>query len=218
MRGSFITFEGIDGCGKSTQVRRLATWIHQQVGREPLLVREPGGTRLGERIRDLLLDPATGDISSEAEALLYASSRAELVSEVIEPARAAGTAVIADRFLGSSLVYQGVARGLGIERVRAANDLAIGTCTPDVTILLDIPVDVAASRRAATGEAPDRIELAGTSFMEQVADAYRAIAASSPGWIVVAADADEDVVYARMLEQLDAAGFTLTAPAEDVMR
>ncbi len=218
MRGPFITFEGIDGCGKSTQVRLLSAWIHEALGREPLLVREPGGTGLGERIRELLLDPATGEISSSAEALLYAASRAELVSEVIEPALAGGTAVIADRFLGSSLVYQGVARGLGVDRVRAANELAIGSCNPDITILLDIPVEVAASRRAATGEAPDRIELAGDAFMERVADAYRSIAATSPQWIVVAADADPDVVHARIREGLDAAGFAVSAAIEGGVR
>lgn len=205
MRGTFIAFEGIDGCGKSTQVTRLARVITERTGFEVVLVREPGGTQLGERVRALLLDPATGDISPEAEALLYAASRAELISEVIAPALERGAWVIADRFIGSSLVYQGVARGLGVERVRAANALAVGTHLPDLTLLLDLPVDVAVSRRSATGEAPDRIEQAGNAFMAQVADAYRSCASAEQSWISVDADAPPDAVFEHVLAAVNEA-------------
>jgi dTMP kinase len=202
VHGAFLTFEGIDGCGKSTQIELLAAAIEQASGRRPIVVREPGGTPLGEQVRSMLLDHATGDIAPEAEALLYAASRAELVASVIRPALARGITVIADRFLGSSLVYQGAARGLGISRVRAANELAIGDCAPDLTILLDLEPGIAAARRQATGEAPDRIEASGHDFMCTVADAYRSCAATEPNWVVVDANADPREVHHRVVRMV----------------
>jgi dTMP kinase len=139
-------------------------------------VREPGGTATGERIRELLLDPAA-TIAAAAEALLYAAARAQLVDQVIRPALDRGDTVIADRFIDSSLAYQGVARGLGLDAVLAANQLATNGLMPDVTLLLELPAALAATRR---GSAPDRIEAEGDGFHASVADGFAAAAARFP--------------------------------------
>lgn len=201
MRGTFIAFEGIDGCGKTTQVDRAVAWLRDR-GANPLLVREPGGTRLGERIRKLLLDPHAGEIAAAAEALLYAASRAELIATVVEPALVTGRMVIADRFVDSSLAYQGAGRVLGVERVRAANQLALGALMPDLTVLLRIDPATAAQRRA--GSAADRIETAGDDFFHRVAAAYDELAASEPTrFAVVDATADVALVHACVVAALE---------------
>ncbi|MCW2956417.1 MAG: dTMP kinase [Thermoleophilia bacterium] len=177
--GLLISFEGVDGCGKSTQLARVAERL-RAAGIEPVLVREPGGTHLGERVREVLLDPATGDIDAAAEALLYAASRAELVSRTIEPALAAGQVVLVDRYVDSSLAYQGAGRGLGIDRVLEANLLATRGRLPHRTVLVDVTLDVASERLAAEGAAPDRLEAAGGEFFTRVHAAYAALAARWP--------------------------------------
>jgi dTMP kinase len=166
----FVTFEGVDGSGKSTQARLLAERLRSE-GREVVLAREPGGTQLGERVRELLLH---GDEPAPwAEASLFAAARAQLVDEVVRPALARGADVVCDRYLDSSLAYQGVARGLGIERVLELNLLATGGLLPDRTFLLLLaPADAAARRRGD----PDRIESEGAAFAEKVDRAYREIA------------------------------------------
>ena len=141
MRGLFVTFEGIDRSGKTTQARMLC----DELGDDALGVREPGGTEVGERVRELLKDPAV-DLTPEAEALLFAAARAALVARVIKPALADGKVVVSDRFLDSSLAYQGAARGLGVEEVEAINRLATGGLTPDLTLLLAIDPAEAAAR------------------------------------------------------------------------
>ena len=180
--GLLISFEGVDGCGKSTQLRLLEQRLVAS-GHAPLVVREPGGTALGERVRKLLLDPATGDIDPAAEALLYAASRAELVARTIEPALAAGRIVLMDRYVDSSLAYQGGGRGLGIDRVLEANLLATRGRLPDATLLVEVRPDVAAARLAATGAAPDRLETAGATFFERVDATYGALAERFAGRI-----------------------------------
>ncbi len=177
--GLLISFEGIDGCGKSTQLTRVAERL-RAIGVEPLLVREPGGTKLGERVRELLLDPATGTIAPSAEALLYAASRAELVASTIEPELAAGRVVLVDRYVDSSLAYQGAGRQLGVDRVLEANLLATNGRLPDLTIFVDVPPSAAAARRGATGEAADRLELEGEGFFALVHAGYEQIAARWP--------------------------------------
>lgn len=177
--GLLISFEGIDGCGKSTQLARLADRL-RAVGIEPLLVREPGGTHLGERVREILLDPSTGDIAPAAEALLYAASRAELVASTIEPALAAGRVILVDRYVDSSLAYQGAGRELGIDRVLEANLLATRGRLPDATVLVAVDLALASARRAATQEAADRLELAGDAFFGRVHGAYEQLAARWP--------------------------------------
>ena len=163
----FVTFEGLDGSGKSTQVELLRAQLDES-GREVVATREPGGTRLGEEIRELLLGGA--EISPWAEAALFAAARAELVAEVIRPALERGAEVVCDRYLDSSLAYQGIARGLGVDRVLALNMDAIRSLLPDVTFLLLIDPEEAALR---SGEASDRIEREGGEFLREVDKAYR---------------------------------------------
>jgi dTMP kinase len=186
--GLLISFEGVDGCGKSTQLGRLAARL-RAVDVDPLVVREPGGTHLGEAVRELLLDPETGDIDPAAEALLYAASRAELVATTIEPALAAGRVVLMDRYVDSSLAYQGVGRDLGVERVLEANLLATRGRLPDLTILVDVDLATARERLAATGAEEDRLEQAGAAFFERVHDGYRHIAGRWPERIVTVSGA-----------------------------
>lgn len=166
----FVTFEGVDGSGKSTQAKLLAERLRDE-GREVVLTREPGGTALGEEVRSLLLHGE--QIAPWAEAALFAAARAQLVDEVIRPALARGADVVSDRYLDSSLAYQGLARGLGIERVLELNLLATSGMLPDRTFLVLVPPAEAATRR---GDEPDRIEREGPGFAEEVDRAYREIA------------------------------------------
>jgi dTMP kinase len=188
--GLFVTIEGIDRSGKSTQARRLA----ETLGDEAVLVREPGGTPAGERIRHLLKDPAI-ELDARSEALLFAAARAELVASVVQPALQAGKVVISDRYLDSSLAYQGHARGLGEDEVRLINDWATGGLEPDLTVLLRIDPVTAASR---AGEA-DRFEDEGLELQQRVAEAYERLAAANPyRWKPVDAARDEDAIGAEI--------------------
>ena len=166
----FVTFEGVDGSGKSTQAQLLAERLRSE-GREVVLAREPGGTGTGEQIREILLHGE--GLAPWAEASLFAAARAQLVDEVIRPALARDADVVCDRYLDSSLAYQGLARGLGVERVLELNLLATSGLLPDRTFLLLLPPVEAAARRS--GE-PDRIEREGAAFAEEVDRAYREIA------------------------------------------
>jgi dTMP kinase len=174
----FVTFEGLDGSGKSTQADLLRKHLEES-GREVVATREPGGTQLGEEIRELLLGGT--EISPWAEAALFAAARAELVAEVIRPALERGADVVCDRYLDSSLAYQGIARGLGVDRVLALNTDAIRGLLPDVTFLLLIDPEEAALR---SGEASDRIEREGGDFLREVDKAYRELGSIFGGRIV----------------------------------
>jgi dTMP kinase len=185
----FLTFEGIDGCGKSTQAELLAEELRAR-GFDVVQTREPGGTPLGERVRDLLLH---GDeISPWAEAALFAAARAELVSTVIRPALERGAWVVCDRYLDSSLAYQGIARGLGVDHVLDLNRPAMQGVVPDRTFLLLLDPDEA---RGRMGGERDRMERSGDDFRRQVDTAYRELAAIFPGRIMtVDASLPVDVV------------------------
>ena len=171
----FVTFEGIDGSGKTTQASLLAEWAAGQ-GREVVAVREPGGTPLGERIRGLLLNGP--EMCAWAEAALFAAARAELAERVIRPALLRGAWVVCDRYVDSSLAYQGAARGLGVDAVRELNDAATGGLLPDLTFVLLVEPELGRSRLAGRR---DRIEREDTEFVRRVDAGYRELAASSPG-------------------------------------
>ncbi len=176
--GALIVFEGGDGAGKSTQIRLLRAAI-ERAGCDVVVTREPGGTRVGEAIREVLLSPMTHDLSDRAEALLYAAARAQHVDEVILPALEKGAVVLCDRYIDSSVVYQGAARGLGDEQILELNRWATGALVPKLTVLLD--VDPAEGlRRATQGREADRLESAGLAFHRRVRDAYRRLADADP--------------------------------------
>jgi dTMP kinase len=189
----FITLEGIDRAGKTTQAARLA----EALGPGTLLLREPGGTPAGERIRDLIKDPAL-ELTAGAELLLFNAARAQLVNQVIGPAREAGRDVVCDRFIDSTVAYQGAARGLGVERVEQLAALVIGSCLPDLTVLLRIDPERAFYRQT---EIDDRFETEGVEFQRQVADGYDDLAARHPDRIVVIeAEGPPGEIHARIME------------------
>jgi dTMP kinase len=173
----FVTFEGVDGSGKSTQVELLRDALHAE-GREVVLTREPGGTELGERARELVLDGP--EMTPWAEAALFAAARAELVARIILPALERGADVISDRYVDSSLAYQGIARGIGIEHVLELNLHVVQGLMPDLTVLLLLDPDEAARRSGAT----DRLEREGAEFRARVDEAYRELASLHPERIV----------------------------------
>ncbi len=182
-RGAFITFEGSEGCGKSTQVLRLAARL-EQAGVCTLVTREPGGTAIGEKIRDLLqFAPESFSMAPETELLLFEASRSQLVRETIRPALEQGTVVICDRFFDSTTVYQGVARKLFPQIVETLNTFAVGPDRPDLTILLDIDVETARARmlrRVRPVAVLDRMEQEPIEFYERVCEAYRDLARREP--------------------------------------
>ena len=179
-RGLFVTFEGSEGCGKSTQIRRLAAWLKES-GYACLTTREPGGTPSGDRIRDLLQHAPEGHgLVPEAELFLFAASRAQLVREVIRPALERGDVVISDRFHDSTEVYQGVARRLPADMTRTVNGFAVGETVPDITFLLDMDAGEAHRRIQRRDRPADRMESEPLSFYEAVREGYLRAAAAEP--------------------------------------
>ena len=202
-RGRFITFEGGEGCGKSTQVVRLAAALESR-GLKVLLTREPGGTRLSELIRTLLKDEAEDPPVDRAELLLFLAARAQLVHNVIAPALEAGTWVISDRFSDSTVAYQGYGRGLPVDFVRQANDFACEGLRPDLTFLLDLDPATAErrmrGREAATNTSADRIERAGSGFHARLRRGFLELAAAdAPRFSVVDASKSPDEVAGVVL-------------------
>jgi dTMP kinase len=180
----FITFEGSEGCGKSTQVQRLAARLERS-GVPYLVTREPGGTPIGETIRELLQFAShNSGMTPEAELLLFEASRSQLVREIIKPALERGMCVIADRFFDSTTVYQGAARKLDRKMVDRLNAFAVGDCIPDITFVLDIDADSAKSRMQKPRR-PDRMEQQPAEFYERVRQAYRELAAREPNRILL---------------------------------
>jgi dTMP kinase len=197
MGGLFVTFEGVDRAGKTTQ----AGLLRDALGDRAVAVREPGGTPAGERIREILKDGSI-ELDPVSEALLFAAARAELVKRIIRPALEDGKVVVSDRYLDSSLAYQGQGRGLGMEEVARVNRFATGGLQPDITFLLDLDLAAAAARG---GEA-DRFEDEGRALQEQVRDAYEELAASDPKrWRRIDAGRPADEVHADILSAVERA-------------
>ena len=203
MKGYFISVEGGDGSGKSTQIRKIETYL-QEKGLEYILTREPGGTPVAEKIRELILDPANKALTGRAEMLLYAASRAQHVEEKILPALEAGKVVLSDRFTDSSIAYQAYGRGLG-NMVAEVNRIATGGKEPDLTIFLNItPAAGMARKNNQDGHVLDRLELEKAAFHETVYEGYLALARESGGRIAdIDADRPAEEVFADIKARLD---------------
>ena len=201
-RGRLITIEGIDGAGKSTLATGLLAALRAS-GVDVLLLREPGGVPAAERIRDLVIDPNL-HVTAQAEALLYAAARAQLVEEAIEPQLSNGRWLLLDRYIDSSLAYQGGGRQLGIDAVRAINEFAIRTANPDRTLLLTIDQDLGRNRSRARAGSPDRLEREQDDFFARTAAAYLELAAQEPDRIrKIDASQPPDRVLAAALAEID---------------
>jgi dTMP kinase len=199
MVGKFIVFEGIDGSGKSTQLRLLRDYLMQQ-DLAVLTTREPGGTPVGEKIRDILLDPQHSDLHYRTEALLYSSARSQLITTQIEPALAAGKMVLCDRFVDSTLAYQGYGRGLPLSFLQSLNQLATGGLEPDLVLIFDLPVEQGlkrVNRRSGT----DRLEQEPLQFHQRVRQGYLTIAADRPeSHVVLDASMSIEVLHRSVLK------------------
>jgi len=184
--GKLISFEGSEGSGKSTQIARLAARL-QEMRRDVVTVREPGGTEIGEQIRNIIVHNSRGDeMCAETELLLFAASRAQLVREVIAPALLRGSVVLSDRYLDSSTVYQGIARNLSLDPVNQINHFAVGNVMPDLTVVIDVPTEVSLQRiRQRASDLPDRMERENIDFYTKVREGYLVLARGMPERFVV---------------------------------
>lgn len=208
-KGHFITVEGIDGCGKSTQARLIAAAL-EAAGHDVLRLREPGGVKISEQIRAILLDPANAEMGDVCELLLYEAARAQLVHQVIRPALAAGKTVVCDRFYDSTTAYQAFADGLDRNMVSQANELAVDGCRPDLTLVFDLPVEDALRRRSGR-EAEDRLELKGLEFQERVAAGFRAVAVDEPDRVkLIDAGGSIAEVFSGVAAELRSAGLSMS--------
>lgn len=190
-RGLFIAIEGPDGSGKSTFARRLEQEIAKK-GIHSITTREPGGTAIGEKIRYMLLNPENEEMANRTEALLYAAARAQHVDEVIRPAIEAGKVVLCERFILSSLAYQGVGRDLGLEEVRAINLFAVDGCMPDVTLFFDVDPVVSMNRKE---DEKDRLEAVGDAFHRRVFDGYKMLMQQEENIVIIDANQSPDAVF-----------------------
>ena len=203
--GLFITFEGPEGSGKTTQIRLLADWLREQ-SREVLTTREPGGTRIGEAIRSILLSPSHTEMCAEAEILLFSAARAQIVREILQPHLARGGVVLCDRFADSTLAYQGYGRLLDLDTLRQITAFATGGLVPVLTICLDLPV-VEGLRRKQGGDRAEwnRMERERLDFQERVRSGYLALAASEPTrWLVLDALREAEVIQAEIRRSVTA--------------
>jgi len=197
--GLFVTFEGPEGGGKSTQIRRLAAHLTER-SYEVVVTREPGGTPLGESVRELLLGSRHSAMLPETEALLNSASRAQHVAEIIRPALALGKIVLCDRYLDSTLAYQGAGRGLNIDELTTLQRFATRDLWPDLTFLLDLPVDVGLARRVASGDPLNRFDADSRAFHDRVRSYFLSAAHADPSrWMVIDASATQDVVEQDLL-------------------
>lgn len=208
-KGLFITVEGIDGCGKSTQADLIARAL-DAAGHDVLRLREPGGVKISEQIRAILLDPVNAEMGDVCELLLYEAARAQLVHQVIGPALAAGKTVVCDRFYDSTTAYQAFADGLDRGMVSQANELAVDGCRPDLTLVFDLSI-ADALRRRSDRAAEDRLELRGLEFQERVAAGFRAVAADEPDRVkLIDASGSIAEVFSSVVDELRSAGMTVS--------
>ena len=179
--GRLVTFEGSEGSGKSTQMSRLAARL-EEAGREVVTTREPGGTEIGEQIRNIIVHNSKGDeMSAETELLLFTAARAQVVREVIAPALTRGAIVLSDRYLDSSTVYQGIGRNLAADPVAQINRFAVGNVMPDLTIVIDVPTEVSLARiRQRASDLPDRMERENIDFYKKIREGYLVLAQGLP--------------------------------------
>lgn len=201
MKGLFIVMEGPDGSGKTTQINLLEQYL-KEAGYECLITREPGGTVIGEEVRELILNPEHKEMSPVTEMLLYAASRAQLVYEVIGPALEAGRIVISDRFVDSSIVYQGIARNLGISTVAAVNAPGIGIYRPDGIFFIDLS-EAEGIRRKKNQKKLDRMEQESIDFHHLVSEGYRKVLAERPEVIKIDGGKDIDVIQKKIRNHVD---------------
>ena len=201
MKGLFIVMEGPDGSGKTTQINLLEQYL-KEAGYECLITREPGGTVIGEEVRELILNPEYKEMSPVTEMLLYAASRAQLVHEVIGPALEAGRIVISDRFVDSSIVYQGIARNLGISTVAAVNAPGIGIYRPDGVFFIDLS-EAEGIRRKKNQKKLDRMEQESIDFHHLVSEGYRKVLAERPEVIKIDGGKDIDVIQKKIRNHVD---------------
>ena len=196
----FITFEGPEGSGKSTQIRLLVEWLRAQ-GREVVLTREPGGTAIGDQIRGVLHDVGNTAMAASAEILLYSASRAQLVNELVRPSLADNKIVLCDRFFDSTYAYQGYGRGLDLASLQMITQFATGGLKPDLTLMLDIDVARGIARRVDNNEEMNRLDLEKIEFHERVRQGYFALIEAEPArWRVIDADRPIDVIQAELRE------------------
>ena len=202
MKGKFITFEGCEGSGKSTQIALFKDYLDSQ-GIEYLFIREPGGTKISEKIRSIILDVNNSEMSDSAEALLYASARAQLIDEKILPALSSGKLVICDRYIDSSFAYQAYARGLGMEFIEKINSYAVANCMPDYTIFLDISPKDAFIRKGGA-DVDDRLEQSGMNFHQEVYKGYKCLAEKfADRFIVINALGGIDEIKDEIISKLE---------------
>lgn len=202
MQGLFITMEGPDGAGKSTQIERLRTYLTER-GYEVVIARDPGGTVISEAVRQIILNKEYTEMCSNTELLLYTAARAQLVQEVIRPALEAGKAVICDRFLESAVVYQGIARDMGIEKVYAVNEYALEGLRPQLTILLDLSAEEGLRRKKNQAEL-DRMEAEGLLFHQKVVEGYRLLAEREKNRIMkISASLPVDEIHDKIVSAIE---------------
>ncbi len=202
MEGIFITMEGPDGSGKTTQIDLLKKYLEHR-GYDIVIAREPGGTTIGEAIREIILNPDYKEMGHMTELLLYASARAQLVNQVIKPALAEGKAVICDRFVESSAVYQGIGRGLGVDTVYEVNNFALGDVKPKLTIFMDLDAEDGIKRKKKQAEL-DRMEQEDLSFHKRVVEGYRQLAKLYPERIVpINATLPIDEIHSMIVQEVE---------------
>lgn len=197
----FISFEGIDFCGKSTQIKKLEDYFIN-ANKKVTVIREPGGTQISEKIRDILLDKSNSKMVMETEILLFSASRSQLVRETIRPFLNDGYVVISDRFHDSSTAYQGYGRGLSVDDIKNLHKIAVGETLPDLTFLIDIPVEIAHQRKAAKKGQLDRIEMSDLDFYNRVRSGYLKIAENEKRFRIIDGNREIELIHQDILNEI----------------